>query len=98
MPDKVLEKARTSRMGAAVKGASVFERNDELAKKMRQTEYTEACRDYRYIYPDFLTNPTYYFRDKIKEKLERQDMINRRKQISIPEFYVGQSNTRLWMI
>ena len=44
----------------------------------------------RYIYPDFLPNPVYYFRDKIKEKLERHDMINRRKQIFIPEFYVGK--------
>ena len=44
----------------------------------------------RYIYPDFLPNPVYYFRDKIREKLERRDMINRRKQINIPEFYVGR--------
>lgn len=37
-----------------------------------------------------MPNPVYYFRDKIKEKLERQEMINRRKQILIPEFYVGK--------
>lgn len=36
-----------------------------------------------------MPNPVYYFRDKIKERLERQEMINRRKRISIPEFYVG---------
>ena len=46
----------------------------------------------RFIYPDFLPNPVYYFRDKIREKLERIDMINRRKQINIPEFYVGMLN------
>lgn len=43
----------------------------------------------RFIYPEFLPNPVYYFRDKIKERLERQEMINRRKNINIPEFYVG---------
>ena len=36
-----------------------------------------------------MPDPVYYFRDKIRERLERHDMINRRKQISIPEFYVG---------
>jgi large subunit ribosomal protein L19 len=44
----------------------------------------------RFIYPDFLPDPVFYFRDKIKEKLERRDMIERRKQINIPEFYVGR--------
>ena len=92
MPDAVLEKARTSKLALAAKGASVFEKKENQIKNNRRKEnaYTEASRDYRYIYPDFLTNPTYYFRDKIKEKLERQDMINRRKQINIPEFYVGK--------
>ncbi len=36
-----------------------------------------------------MPNPVYYFRDKIRERLEREDMIERRKQINIPEFYVG---------
>ncbi len=43
----------------------------------------------REAYPDFLPSPVFYFRDKIREKLERQDMMNRRKNIIIPEFYVG---------
>ncbi len=47
---------------------------------------------HRYVYPDFLPNPVYYFRDKIREKLERRDMIERRKQINVPEFYVGKFN------
>ncbi len=45
---------------------------------------------FRYIYPDFLPDPVYYFRDKIRERLERIDMINRRKQLNMPEFYVGK--------
>lgn len=87
VPDKVLEKARSSKLAAASKGVSV---EQEQKQKTKENNYTEASRDYRYIYPDFLTDPTYYFRDKIREKLERQDMINRRKQISIPEFYPGK--------
>lgn len=88
VPDKVLEKSRSSKLAAVVKGPSVFEKESETQRK--NEKYTEANRDYRYIYPDFLTDPVFYYRDKIKEKLERQDMINRRKQISIPEFYPGQ--------
>ena len=42
------------------------------------------------MYPEFLPNPVYYFRDKIREKIERQEMISRRKQLVIPEFYVGK--------
>ena len=55
----------------------------------KQPAYIQSTRDYKYIYPDFLPNPVFYFRDKLREKLERLDMIDRRKQIYIPEFYVG---------
>ncbi|CAF0786274.1 unnamed protein product [Brachionus calyciflorus] len=87
VPDKILEKARRSRLGAAVKGPAVQIENEP--KLEQANKYTEAERDYKYIYPDFLPNPVYYFRDKIRERLERNDMLNRRKQITIPEFYVG---------
>ena len=46
--------------------------------------------EYRYVFPDFLPNPTPYLRDRILEKLERKDMFRRRQQIDIPEFYVGK--------
>ena len=91
VPDKILEKARTSKLAEAAKGVSVESNTAETGKKWtKENNYTEASRDYRYIYPDFLSDPVYYYRDKIKEKLERQDMINRRKQINIPEFYPGK--------
>lgn len=83
VPDPVLEKARKSKLGQVVKGASI---NVDVEKKY---ERQEADRDYRYIYPDFLPNPAYYYRDKVLERLERRDMFERRKQIIIPEFYVG---------
>lgn len=82
--DTVLEKTRYSKLGAAIKSPSVEEPKLNAEKK---TEINN--RDYKFIYPDFLPDPVFYFRDKIKEKLERRDMINRRKQITIPEFYVG---------
>lgn len=83
--DSVLEKTRYSRLGAAVKAPSV----EQPSVKRQKYNETAANRDYKYIYPDFLPNPVHYFRDKIREKLERRDMIERRKQINVPEFYVG---------
>lgn len=46
--------------------------------------------EYRHIYPEFLPDPKIEFRNKLREKLERNDMIARRTQIDIPEFYVGE--------
>jgi len=86
VPDRVLEKTRRSKLGAIAGGPSV---EYEEPRARPKPKYTEAERDYKFIYPDFLPNPVYYFRDKIRERLERFDMINRRKQINIPEFYVG---------
>ncbi|KAL1138470.1 hypothetical protein AAG570_008533, partial [Ranatra chinensis] len=45
--------------------------------------------DYRFIYPEFLPDPKMEWRNPIREKLERLDMVKRRTQIDIPEFYVG---------
>lgn len=45
---------------------------------------------YRFVYPEFLPDPKIEFRNKLREKLERQDMIARRSQLDIPEFYVGE--------
>ncbi|XP_011860642.1 PREDICTED: 39S ribosomal protein L19, mitochondrial-like [Vollenhovia emeryi] len=44
---------------------------------------------YRFIYPEFLPNPEPKYRNSLREKLERMDMMARRKHIGIPEFYVG---------
>ncbi|XP_049952266.1 39S ribosomal protein L19, mitochondrial [Schistocerca serialis cubense] len=45
--------------------------------------------DYRLIYPEFLPDPDMKKRNQIREKLERMDMLSRRNNIDIPEFYVG---------
>lgn len=42
------------------------------------------------MYPEFLPDPKFEWRNPIREKLERMDMMKRRSQIDIPEFYVGE--------
>ncbi|XP_014486905.1 PREDICTED: 39S ribosomal protein L19, mitochondrial [Dinoponera quadriceps] len=44
---------------------------------------------YRFTYPEFLPDPNPKFRNSLREKLERIDMLARRAHIDIPEFYVG---------
>ena len=46
-------------------------------------------RDYRFAYPEFLPDPDPRYRNTTRELLERQDMLARRNNTSIPEFYVG---------
>lgn len=44
---------------------------------------------YRFIYPEFQPKPDALYRNPLREKLERQDMLRRRAVMNIPEFYVG---------
>jgi len=46
-------------------------------------------RDYRFIFPEFLPDPNIDFRNTLAEKLQRKDLLARRNQVEIPEFYVG---------
>merc|ERR1719210_820724 len=39
---------------------------------------TSAPRDYKYVMPEFLPEPNWHHRDRIREKLERRDMLRRR--------------------
>lgn len=48
-----------------------------------------ATNRLRFVYPEFLPDPTPKWRNVVREKLERSDMMNRRAHIDIPEFYVG---------
>lgn len=54
-----------------------------------ETRKPIAPPTYRFIYPEFLPDPKVEWRNPIREKLERLDMVDRRTQIEIPEFYVG---------
>ncbi|KAK9680129.1 Ribosomal protein L19 [Popillia japonica] len=61
-----------------------------IVKKHKQDDNSKnALAEYRLIYPEFLPDPRIDFRNSVREKLERMDMISRRSQIDIPEFYVG---------
>lgn len=60
---------------------STLERNKDQLKRQ--------IIEYRHIYPEFLPDPKIEFRNVIREKLERADMVARRTQVDIPEFYVG---------
>jgi large subunit ribosomal protein L19 len=44
----------------------------------------------RVVYPEFLPDPRVERRNSLREKLERIDMVNRRTNIDIPEFYTGE--------
>lgn len=43
----------------------------------------------RFQYQEFLPDPRTRYRNEVREKLERNDMLARRTQVHIPEFYVG---------
>ncbi|GFY49847.1 39S ribosomal protein L19, mitochondrial [Trichonephila inaurata madagascariensis] len=62
---------------------------NENEEKLKSDKPSSQLSDYRFIYPEFLPDPKFEFRNKVREKLERQDMLKRRAVIDIPEFYVG---------
>lgn len=65
--------------------------NDALSEKQVKPERKSVVpSNCRYIYPEFLPDPKMEWRNSLREKLERIDMIQRRKHIDIPEFYVGK--------
>lgn len=51
--------------------------------------YRNSLHLHREKMPEFMPRPDILSRDRILEKLERQDMYRRRKVINIPEFFVG---------
>lgn len=60
--------------------------NKETVKKsIDSTTFT----NYRFLYPEFLPCPNPLYRNSLREKLERIDMLARRSVVTIPEFYVG---------
>ncbi len=59
-------------------------------KRAAQKELEDTFTPFRYVYPEFLPDPNLKFRNRIREKLERLDMLHRRSHIDIPEFYVGK--------
>lgn len=62
--------------------------NETVVKENEEKSLPEF-ENFRHVYQDFLPSPIVKFRNPIREKLERRDMIRRRSAINIPEFYVG---------
>lgn len=75
LANEVLEKHRKSELS--------------IDKEENEVPMPSAPREFRYVYPDFLPEPDWRKRDRIREKLERLDMYRRRSVMQIPEFYVG---------
>ena len=57
-------------------------------RKHRPTEAKDFTR-YAQVYQDFLPDPDPKHRQLLREKLERMDMLARRKVVDVPEFYPG---------
>lgn len=57
-------------------------------KKLRRVN-KKIPSDFRFKYNDFLPNPRLRLRNPVLEQLMRKDMLERRKVVNIPEFYVG---------
>jgi len=72
-----------------------FSAKAEIEPNERATGLTEQKRknfiplEYRFQYQEFLPDPEVRFRNTVKERLERKDMLDRRTHIHVPEFYVG---------
>ena len=73
---------RQSEVILIVKGFPDSKINDQLSTAIRR-------RELRHAYPEFLPDPNPDYRNPLREKLERADMLKRREMVDLPEFYVG---------
>lgn len=60
---------------------------DTSSEKKKRNPLVPA--EYRFQYREFLPDPRQRFRNHVRERLERKEMLDRRTQIHIPEFYAG---------
>ncbi|XP_021948611.1 39S ribosomal protein L19, mitochondrial isoform X2 [Folsomia candida] len=78
-----------SQLESSHNNSDVKESSNPRTRQTAQRELEDTFTPFRYVYPEFLPDPNLKFRNRIKEKLERLDMLHRRSQVDIPEFYVG---------
>lgn len=91
----LISKSRSlTKLNEASKTLIAFSSQVAAAPSVKPAKGKDSIRkqilDYRYAYPEFLPDPKLEYRNLIREKLERTDMVARRTQIDIPEFYVGK--------
>ncbi|CAH1112843.1 unnamed protein product [Psylliodes chrysocephalus] len=80
------------KISKTTKGLRVYSSVVKQANHVKRTNINNLRKDvleYRHVYPEFLPDPNIEFRNTLREKLERNDMLARRSHINIPEFYVG---------
>lgn len=75
--------------------SSVFRSEGLVSDETKEEKTVEGHKhvvplECRFVYPEFLPDPRLDHRNRLREKLERMDMLNRRAHIDIPEFYVGK--------
>jgi len=75
----------TSRMSST----STSEWSPTAPALSEEKKKTLRRREYRFAYPEFLPDCDIKYRNHTRELLERRDMIARRENVMIPEFYVG---------
>ncbi|CAH2210999.1 39S ribosomal protein L19, mitochondrial [Pararge aegeria] len=78
-------------LSAVPEKVEVAEKAQEEIEKLsgRKRRFNNPVLEYRHVYPEFLPDPNPKWRNSLREKMERADMLKRRSQIDIPEFYVG---------
>lgn len=64
-------------------------KKDDEEHKTVESSRSPFRSNVRFLYPEFLPDPAVERRHPIREKLERMDMLKRRANINIPEFYTG---------
>lgn len=74
---------------AAVSSTPSSEANPNSQTTNENADKLLAPREYRFIFPEFLPDKDPSMRHRVREQLEKSDMLRRRRVIEIPEFYVG---------
>ncbi|OWF37658.1 39S ribosomal protein L19, mitochondrial-like [Mizuhopecten yessoensis] len=78
VPQRLVERQRESSLSSA------------HIKKEDVDKSVKVPKDFTAMYPEFLPNRFEgWITDNLRDALERKDMLNRRRQIHLPEFYVG---------
>ena len=70
--------------------AKEFQTNTKISDKIiSDTDKRIRRRNFRFAFPEFLPDSDPLYRNPIRERLERADMLKRREIVEIPEFYIG---------
>ncbi|GMT30988.1 hypothetical protein PFISCL1PPCAC_22285, partial [Pristionchus fissidentatus] len=78
--------APTSGGQSAVAGKKCAGESTALRQRAKALRHIDEFPE---IYPDFVQSPVWNRRVPLREQLERADMLERRMQLDVPEFYVG---------